>query len=240
MLAGSVACVWLATAVLVLHPTYRQLGGDWLARLSLPSWLMFPVCAAELVLGLRVLLGRMDSWLAATQLGLVCGFTTILALLDPMLLAHPFGVLSKNLPLLAVVGCCWLLQREGWSARAHWLLRIGMAVIWITEGLLPKVFFQQPMEVAVVANSGLVPTDPALFLTGMGLAQAASGVAALVLRGRVLCVLLACQAAALIALPLLVSWQDPSLWVHPFGPMTKNVPILVGTLVLVRRCSTPR
>ena len=66
--------------------------------------------------------------------------------------------------------------------------------------------------------------------------QAASGLGVLVLRGRWQDALLYAQCAALLALPLLVSWQDPLLWVHPFGPMTKNIPILVGTLALARRC----
>jgi DoxX-like family len=39
-----------------------------------------------------------------------------------------------------------------------------------------------------------------------------------------------------VVLPLLVSWQHPLLWFHPFGPMTKNLPILFGTLLVLRRC----
>ncbi len=238
LLAGSVAFVWLATALLVLHPTYRAIGAEWLEPLSLPAWIMFPVCAGELVLGLRLLLGPMSGWLALTQLVLVAGFTVILAALDPLLLAHPVGVLSKNLPLLAVVGCCWLLQREGWSPRASWVLRVGMAIIWVTEGLFPKILFRQPWEIDTVAASGLVPMEASHFLIVMGLAQILSGVAALLLSGRLLQLLLVAQMAALVVLPALVSWQEPSLWVHPFGPLIKNVPILVGTFVLASRCST--
>ena len=233
------ALVWLATALLVLHPTYREVGAEWLEPLSLPAWIMYPVCAGELVLGLRLLLGPMVGWLALTQLVLVCGFTVILAGLDPLLLVHPVGVLTKNLPLLAVVGCCWLLQREGWSPRATWVLRIGMALIWVTEGLFPKILFQQPWEVDIVASSGLVPMDASHFLIAMGAAQVVSGLAVLLLSGRALRALLLAQVAALVVLPLLVSWQEPSLWVHPFGPLIKNVPIVVGTFVLASRCSTP-
>jgi hypothetical protein len=111
-----------------------------------------------------------------------------------------------------------------------------MALVWLTEGLFPKILFQQPMELAIVANSGLVPFSPALFLSMLGVAQAASGVAALLLKGPWLKALLVAQALALVVLPLLVSWQSPLLWVHPFGPMTKNLPIIVGTLVALRRC----
>lgn len=236
MRAG-VAAVWLATGLLVLHPHYREVGASWLARLGLPAWPMVAACVAEVALGLRLLLRPWNAWLTYGQMAAVTFFTAVLAFADPWLLVHPFGVLSKNLPLLGLVAAIRLVETEGWTPRALWTLRAGMAVVWLTEGLLPKVFFQQGMEIAVVANSGLVPGDPAAFLMGLGFAQAASGVAALLLPARAAAVLLVGQALAVVILPALVSWQDPLLWVHPFGPMTKNVPIFAGSLVAAWRLS---
>jgi uncharacterized protein YqjF (DUF2071 family) len=229
----SVAFVWLATGVSVVHPYYREIGDSYLGRIGLPSWIMVATCAFEVALGLRVALGRASTWLVAFQLALVLGFTTILGVTEPLLLAHPFGVLSKNLPLLAALGTAWLVEREGFSSRAERLLRVGMASIWITEGLFPKILFQQSMELEVVRRSGLVPVEPSTFLLFMGAAQVASGIAVLVLDGRARRALLACQAASLLVLPLLVALPEPTLFVHPFGPMTKNVPILAGTVALV-------
>jgi len=239
-LTGAVAFVWLATGLAVLHPYYREVGHAYLDRLGLPDIAMFVACAAEVVLGLRVALGPPTTAVTAVQVVLVVGFTGILACLDPSLLVHPDGVLSKNLPLLATVGTAWLLPREGWSPRAIRLLRGGMAVIWITEGVFPKVLFQAPWEVRLVAGSGLAWGDPAVFLRLLGMAEVLSGVAALLLRGRLLRWLLLTQLAALVVLPILVGWQDPRLWVDPFGPLTKNVPIIVGTAVLWRRMGVPR
>ncbi len=223
--------------MLVLHPAYRKVGGEFLRPLGLPEWLMLVACAGEVVLGLRVALGPARTWLAAMQLGGIAFFTAVLAWEDPHLLVHRFGILTKNVPIAALVLVQWLIEREGWTPRARRILRAGMAVIWLTEGIFPKILFQSPEEVATVAGSGLVPGDPARFLVFMGVCQAASGLAALLLRGRALGIVLLCQAAALVFLPLLVSWQDPVLWVHPFGPMTKNLPILAGTLLAARRCT---
>src|SRR5438876_493908 len=90
----------------------------------------------------------------------------------------------------------------GWrpasARRAYWLLRGGVAVIWITEGIVPKILFQSQMECDVVANSGLVSADPAAFLVFMGICQAASGVAALLLRGWPLRLVLMCQIGGLV------------------------------------------
>lgn len=234
-LKAGCASIWLATALGVLHPTYRAIGHDFLTRLGLPDWLMWATCAGELGLAVLLLLRPPETWAFVLQAGAVSTFTLILAALDPMLLVHPYGVLSKNYPFLALVAVTWLVAREGWTTRVTWLLRGGMALVWMTEGLFPKVFFQQPLELAVVAGSGLVPMDPSAFLTLLGVAQLASGVAALLLRGTPLRLFVGAQAAALLVLPALVSWQDPSLWVHPFGPMTKNIPILFGTLLVLHR-----
>lgn len=237
-LTGSVAFVWIATAVFVVHPDYRSVGEAHLDALGLPHALMWLTCAFELALGVVVAVARPSVPLALLQGGLVLGFTVILAVQEPLLLAHPYGVLSKNLPLLGVLATATLAAREGPSKRVRWLLRISMALPWLTEGLFPKLLFVQELELQVVRDSGLVPMDAKAFLHLLGVAQIGSAAAALLLRGRALQVLLGLQAAALLALPVLVSVHDPLLWVHPFLPLWKNAPILVGTLVLARRCST--
>lgn len=188
------------------------------------------------MLGVLILVLPPRWWLMAVQVGGVSVFTIILAALEPMLLVHPFGVLSKNYPFLALAVATWLLGREGFSARALWTLRGGMALVWITEGIFPKLLFQQPLELAVVEGSGLVPMSASRFLMLLGVAQAVSGVLALVLKGAPLRWLLLAQLAALVVLPTLVSWQDPLLWFHPFGPLTKNLPVIAGTVAVFRRC----
>jgi hypothetical protein len=235
LLGVGIASIWLLTGALVVHPHFRALGASYLDRWGLPHGLMIATCAFEVFLGVWVLAGRMTRLLAGLQILLIASFTAMLAAVEPMLLVHPFGVLSKNVPIVAMIVAAALVDGEGWTPRALAVLRVGMAVIWITEGLLPKVFFQQAMELRVVAQSGLVPMDPSRFLVGMGLLQALSGVLVLVLRGFPRRALLAGQIAALVVLPLLVSWQEPLLWVHPFGPMTKSLPLIAGTVVVWRR-----
>lgn len=235
-LSWGASSIWLTTGLGVLHPYYQRVGEGYLDRLHLPHALMWGACALELLLALAVAVLRPTPMLVGLQVAMIATFTGVLAVVEPALLVHPFGVLSKNYPLVAMLVTSSLVARQGWTPTATWLLRGGMALVWVTEGLFPKVFFQQPLELAVVANSGLSPFEPSRFLWLLGLAQAASGVAALLLRGTLLRALLVAQTAALVVLPLLVSWQLPELWVHPFGPMTKNLPIIVGTLVVLRRC----
>ncbi len=235
-LTASVAAVWLATALLVLVPGYRLEGQAWLGRLDMDPLWMWATCAGELVLGVAVLLMKPRAWLLGLQTLMVLGFTVILALLEPMLLAHPLGVLSKNLPLLAVLWTAWLIERDqGLSPRARWLLRIGMATVWLTEGLFPKLLFQQAWELELASTLGI--PFPEQFVGALGLLQVSSAVLALSLRGRALRGVLLLQLLALLLLPLMVCALEPQWLWHPFGPITKNVPLLVGTWILWRTSS---
>src|SRR5262249_42513628 len=121
----AVAFIWLATGLGVLHPYYRELGAIYLRPLGLPSWVMWATCAGELLLGLCVLFKNAASWLVLLQVATISAFTLILSFTHPELWWDPFGVLGKNLPLLALIGTTWLLEREGWTPRTQWLLRVG-------------------------------------------------------------------------------------------------------------------
>jgi len=239
-LRAGVAFVWLATGVLVLHPTYREIGLAELARvpgLAGAGWLMWATCAFEIALGVTVLLARAATWLTVLQVGMIATFTLILSVADPMLLVSPFGVLTKNVPIVSCLGVAWLVERRGWSERALWMLRVGVGVIWFTEGLMPKWLFQQPIELAIAART--VPfLAPSTALHVIGTVQIAGGVLALTLRGAPLRLVLLAQAAALVVLAGVMTFVDASLWAHPFGPLTKNAPILMGTLVARARLAS--
>ncbi len=235
ILRAAAAFVWLATGLGVLHPAYRAEGLPHLDALGLSPWVMFVTCAGEVVLGLRVLLGPASGWVTALQTGLIATFTVILGVEDPRLLVHPFGVLSKNVPLVAVIVAAWLLEREGWTPRASWLLRGGLAFIWVWEGLIANFLFQDEALLEVVRAAPLPAGDVGLLLTVGGIGEALGGVAILVLRGRLLWWLLALQAVGLLVICVLVTNYDPMQWLGPFGPLTKNIPLLAATLVLLRR-----
>jgi hypothetical protein len=42
-----------------------------------------------------------------------------------------------------------------------------------------------------------------------------------------------------VVIGVLVTVYDAALWFHPFGPITKNVPLLAATLALARGSSRP-
>jgi uncharacterized membrane protein YphA (DoxX/SURF4 family) len=227
----AIAFIWLATGLGVLHPYYREVGRQYLEPLGLPDMAMFAACVMEVLLGLAVLLLSPRWWLTICQVALIAGFTVVLAIQEPRLLVNPFGVLSKNVSIISLIITAQLVEIEGWTARACWILRIGMAFIWFWEGLMVSVFFpsQELYDILAILMRGFPLGDPKLLLMVAGIGEAASGVAALVLRGRLLRVVLTFQILGLIVICLSVSAFNPLLWFHPFGPITKNIPLMIGT-----------
>jgi hypothetical protein len=234
-LRASIAFVWLATGLGALHPFFREQATPYLRLLGLAEGWMFAACTGDVVLGLGVLLLPARSWLTAVQVVAIAGFTITLAAAEPGLLVDSFGVLSKNVSLVGFIIAAWLIQREGWTRRAEWVLRFGLGFIWLWEGVFANAVFQTETLRAVIAATGLRLPNPRLSLAAAGIGEALGGVALLVLRGRPLRWLLALQTVGLLLICILVTNYNPMLWFHPFGPLAKNIPLIVGTLVLLRR-----
>jgi len=228
---GAIAFIWVFTGLGVLHPFYRSVGGMYLARLSLPDGLMYAACVAEVLLGFGVLLLPPRLWMTALQLAMIAAFTLILAVTERELLVNPFGVLSKNVTLAALIVTAQLVESEGWTSQARRVLLAGLAFIWVWEGMMACVLFQGTTLLGVLAFTGLETEQLRLLLIVAGLGQALGGLALLVLRGRWLRLLLALQAVGLLIICILVTKFEPRLWFHPFGPISKNVPLIAGTLL---------
>ncbi len=220
--------VWLFTGLAVLHPFYREEGMRYLSPLGLPEWVMFATCAFEVALGLWVLLRPASKWITLLQIAMIVTFTLILSIQQPRLLAHPFGVLSKNFCLLAMIVSVFYLDREGWSWRAEWSLRLGMAFIWVWDGIVPCILMPALELEEVLDFLGL----GSQFLIWIGISQAISGVLVLVLRGWIRQMILISHLFGICAITGIVTFVFPELWFHPFGPLTKNVPLILGTYIL--------
>lgn len=235
LLRASISFVWLFTGLAVLHPYYRETGLGYLLPLGLPGWLMYATCAFEVALGIWILVDRASTATTVLQIAMIATFTLILSVRYPELLAHPFGVLSKNVSLIAILITVWHLEREGWSSRAAWSLRFGMAFVWFWDGLVPCFLVQHPMLRQMISALGLGFGSPQVVLSILGIGQALSAIAVLAARGAVLRWLLLAHVFGVIGILLITTWYQPLLWAHPFGPFTKNVPLLIGTGILFVR-----
>ena len=110
LLRWSIVAVWIATAIVSFGVYPVEASYDLLARTGIPPALQPPMlygaASFDLLLGLGIafLPRRRPLWLA--QLGLIGFYTVVIAFKLPEFLLHPYGPLTKNLPMLAAI---WLL-----------------------------------------------------------------------------------------------------------------------------------
>jgi len=109
-LRWSIVAVWLATAIVSFGLYPVEASYELLARTGIPPSLqplmLYGAAGFDLLLGLGIafLPRRRLLWLA--QLGLIGFYTIVIAWKLPEFLLHPYGPLTKNLPMLAAI---WLL-----------------------------------------------------------------------------------------------------------------------------------
>lgn len=107
-----IALLWLWTAYASWFGWPHAQSLDWLAQCGLPDAWGEPVLLAasllDAAIGMTVLIAR-RAWIWPPQMALVLGYTTIMSLHLPQFWMHPFGPLSKNLPLLALMFVMWRL-----------------------------------------------------------------------------------------------------------------------------------
>lgn len=113
--------VWTFAASIGLYPREQSLALLHAVGVSPGlAWMMLPLAAvSDLLLGLATLtLGARTRarWVWPLQLGLMGLYTLVLTLQLPEFWLHPFGPLSKNLPLVALIAWLWSVDAAA-SAR---------------------------------------------------------------------------------------------------------------------------
>ncbi|MYM97157.1 NAD(P)H-binding protein [Duganella vulcania] len=114
LITMAVALLWLVTAWVSWFGWPHAQSMAWLAACGVPVGLQEPMLLAASVMDAAVgalLLLRPRRWLWAAQLALAGGYTVIMSVCLPEFWLHPFGPLSKNLPLLALMLLMWRVSK---------------------------------------------------------------------------------------------------------------------------------
>lgn len=120
LLRWSVALVWIVTGIVSLGLFPVEESYQLLYRAGVPVSLapvfLFGAAGLDLTLGLGTLLlhRRRLFWIA--QAVLIIGYTLIITVRLPEFWLHPYGPLLKNLPMLAVIGLLYTLERRPTAA----------------------------------------------------------------------------------------------------------------------------
>jgi uncharacterized protein YbjT (DUF2867 family) len=112
----SIALVWIATAIVSAFVYPAADSYELLARTGIPQELrplmLYGASAFDMLLGLGILLLKHRRWLWLAQLGLIGFYTIVIAFRLPEFLVHPYGPLTKNLPMLAAIWLLYQLEDE--------------------------------------------------------------------------------------------------------------------------------
>ncbi|MGC1173714.1 DoxX-like family protein [Polaromonas sp.] len=117
------------------------------------------------------------------------------------------------------------------SGKDQQLLRQSIVFVWLATAIV-SVWELQGQSAQLLLAAGVQDASLArwLILAGAGV-DAALGLAMLLWPAR-LTYLAALTVMALMT--LVATGLDPSLWLHPLGPLTKNLPIAAVLLVLAK------
>lgn len=125
-------------------------------------------------------------------------------------------------------------QAERWHTRLYFLrplLSISIAVVWLWTGIVSAFLYPAADSYQMLSRVGITGAWAPPTLYGASLADFILGIAVL-LRWRIQLVT-TLQIGIMLAYSVVISFCLPEFWLHPFGPLIKNLPLLMAILVLL-------
>jgi uncharacterized protein YbjT (DUF2867 family) len=119
------------------------------------------------------------------------------------------------------------------QAKLGWLvplLRLSVAFLWLATAAVSFGLYPVQESYALLARVGLTGPAAAIALYGAAMLDLAFGLGALLLARRRR--LWLAQIALVVVYSAIIALWLPELWLHPFGPLTKNVPFVAALVVL--------
>lgn len=209
------------------HPvTTRTMLADFRRAMGFPPAPCLTVPAALMGLMARVL-GRLPGSLLTpdTWKMLQAGNTGDAAVVTRLLGRAPLPLASFIAPLDAPGA-----RTEALAAWRNPLLRVALALVWIITGLISLGVYPVEESLGLLARTGLTGVAAHVALYGAAGLDLALGWATLFRPGRRLWL---GQMALIAGYSVIVALYLPEYLAHPFGSITKNLPILALLFVLL-------
>ena len=126
---------------------------------------------------------------------------------------------ASDIALRAKLG--WLLP----------LLRISIALVWIWTAFVSAGLYPVDASYALLERTGIPETLAPLMLYGAASLDLLLGIAILIMpRRRVVWLV---QLGLILCYSVIITWKLPEFWLHPYGPLTKNLPMLAAIWLIL-------
>jgi len=120
-------------------------------------------------------------------------------------------------------------------ARLGWLLpilRVSVALLWIVTGVVSLGLYPVDDSYALLSRAGVPAALAPAMLYGAALLDIVLGVLVFCLQGRRRRWLWRAQAGLILLYTAIITLKLPEFWLHPYGPVLKNVPLLAALWLL--------
>lgn len=120
------------------------------------------------------------------------------------------------------------------QAKLNWLLPIlstSIALVWIVTGIVSFGLYPVEDSYVLLARVGITGMLAPVMLYGAAFLDLAIGIAILVLHRRRWLWLI--QLAVILFYTAIITWKLPEFWLHPYGPLLKNLPMLAAIWLLL-------
>lgn len=120
------------------------------------------------------------------------------------------------------------------NAQLDWLLavlRISIALVWMVTGIVSLGLYPVEDSYALLARVGITGMLAPVMLYGAAVLDLAFGIAIFALKRRYW--LWLAQLAVILFYTAIITWKLPEFWLHPYGPLLKNLPMLAAIWLLL-------
>lgn len=148
--------------------------------------------------------------------------------------AQPFTTLLGR-PPRAVRDFIALPDAERQQAQLGWLLpllRLGIAAVWLWTAIVSAGLYPAAQSYELLTRSGIPPLLAPLMLYGAAALDLAFGIATLAWPRRTRRYLWLAQIALIAFYSIVIAWRLPEFLLHPYGPISKNLPMLAALWAL--------
>lgn len=118
-------------------------------------------------------------------------------------------------------------------SRHHLAARLSLSFLWLSTAIT-SAFFARDIGYEVLASGGIYGTLASTCIWAGSALDLFIGFWLLSGKRLKLCYLV--QIVTIIVYTILLSLIEPDFWLHPFGPLTKNIPLLVLIFYLYKSC----
>lgn len=125
-------------------------------------------------------------------------------------------------------------QSDRWHASLFFLkplLRISIAFLWIVTGIISAFIFPVEQSYEMLAKAGITGVWAPTMLFGAAITDLLLGIATF--KSYRLRTVGWLQISIMLLYTVIISFSQPEQWMHPFGPVTKNIPLIMATLMMI-------